>query len=82
MRFWFKRKNLQPTTVETDEVSFNQFLLELRAGGYPIITRFGLPAYLVDDDFFEYILQESVGVDVPVEEFAELWDEWSAENCE
>lgn len=40
-----------------------------------------LPAIVVDDDFLEYLEEESVEHSMDISEFAIYWNNWVRENC-
>lgn len=41
-----------------------------------------LPVVAIDDDFFEYLLEESIDSIVDINELAIYFAEWMKENCE
>lgn len=41
-----------------------------------------LPVVKIDDDFFEYLLEESIDSIVDINELAIYFAEWMKENCE
>ena len=41
-----------------------------------------LPIILVDDDFYEYLEEESAGQLIDVNELAIYFHQWMKENCE
>ena len=44
--------------------------------------QFDLPIMVADDDFLEFLQEESMGTDVDIDEAAELFGIWMAENCQ
>ena len=71
---WFKRKELTPEAV---------FEI-LRADAEKADDRydFGLPIMVADEDFIEFLQEESLGEEVDITEAAELFGIWMAENCD
>ena len=41
-----------------------------------------LPVIVVDDDFFEYLEEESAGNSIDINELAIYFSDWMKENCE
>ena len=75
MKFnWFKRKELTPEAV----LEILRADAEKESEDY----QFDLPIMVADDDFFEFLQEESMGNEIDINEAAELFGIWMAENCE
>jgi hypothetical protein len=76
---WFKRKEeLTPEAVL-------EILKARDEGGteeYHFGYEDGLPVMVADDDFLEFLEEESMGNEVDINEAAELFGIWMAENCQ
>ena len=71
MKFnWFKRK---------EELTPEAVLEILKADAEKAID---LPILVADDDFMEFLQEESVGDTIEMVEAAELFKIWMAENCQ
>jgi hypothetical protein len=70
---WFK-KELTP------EIVFE--ILKADAEKADEEYNFGLPIMVADDDFIEFLQEESLGEEVDITEAAELFGIWMAENCQ
>lgn len=80
MKFnWFKRKEeLTPEVVlEILKADSEEATAEYRFG-----YEKGLPVMVADDDFLEFLEEESMGNEVDINEAAELFGIWMAENCQ
>lgn len=80
MKFnWFKRKEeLTPEAVlEIIKADAEEATAEYRFG-----YKDGLPVMVADDDFLEFLEEESMGNEVDINEAAELFGIWMAENCQ
>jgi len=42
----------------------------------------GLPVMVADDDFLEFLQEESMGTEIELVELAELFKVWMADNCQ
>jgi hypothetical protein len=71
---WFKKNELTP------EVVFE--ILRADAEKAEEEYDFGLPIMVADDDFLEFLIEESIGNEVEMAEAAELFGIWMAENCD
>jgi hypothetical protein len=74
MKFnWFKKNELTPEMV----------LEILRADAEEAVDeyQFTLPIMWADDDFLEFLQEESIGNEVEMVEAAELFKIWMTENC-
>lgn len=76
---WFKRKEeLTPEVVlEILKADSEEATTEYRFG-----YKDGLPVMVADDDFLEFLEEESMGNEVDINEAAELFGIWMAENCQ
>ena len=72
---WFKRKEeLTPEAVLE--------ILKARDEEPTTEYKFDLPIMVADDDFLEFLQEESVGTEIEMVEAAELFNVWMAENCQ
>ena len=76
---WFKRKEeLTPEVVlEILKARDEEATAEYRFG-----YEKGLPVMVADDDFLEFLQEESMGTEIEMVEAAELFKIWMAENCD
>lgn len=81
MKFnWFKReKELTPEAVfEMLKADKEILVTEYVYGG----ETYDLPIVTADDDFLEFLQEESMGYEIDINEAAELFGIWMAENCQ
>ena len=83
MKFnWFKRKEeLTPEAVlQILKARDEEPTVEYKFGGYA----YDLPITVADDDFLEYLEEESIfpGDSIEMVEITELFAIWMAENCQ
>jgi len=80
MKFnWFKRKELTPAAVfEILRADAEKTTLEYVYEG----ETYDLPIVTADDDFLEFLQEESMGYEIDINEAAELFGIWMAENCQ
>jgi hypothetical protein len=76
---WFKNKDLTPEMVfeilKADaEKATMEYVFEGETYDLPIVT--------ADDDFLEFLQEESMGYEIDINEAAELFGIWMAENCQ
>jgi hypothetical protein len=75
---WFK-KELTPEMVfeilkADKEKATAEYVFEGETYDLPIVT--------ADDDFLEFLQEESMGYEIDINEAAELFGIWMAENCD
>ena len=80
MKFnWFKRKELTPEAVlEILKADAEKATVEYVYEG----ETYNLPIVLADEDFLEFLQEESMGTEIELVEAAELFQIWMAENCQ
>lgn len=80
MKFnWFKKKEeFTPEAVQTILDAQNETDLDEYSFGW----EGDLPIMVADDDFLEFLQEESMGHAIELVELAELFKIWMAENCE
>jgi hypothetical protein len=79
MKFsWFKRKELTPEIVLEILRADKEKAIE----EYPFGWKKDLPVMVADDDFLEFLQEESIGDSIEMVEVAELFAIWMAENCQ
>jgi len=80
MKFnWFKREKLTPAAVfEILRADAEKATLEYVYEG----ETYDLPIVTADDDFLEFLQEESMGYEIDINEAAELFGIWMAENCQ
>jgi hypothetical protein len=76
---WFKKQELTPEAVfeilkADKEKATMEYVFEGETYDLPIVT--------ADDDFFEFLQEESMGYEIDINEAAELFGIWMAENCD
>jgi len=72
---WFKRKEeLTPEAVLE--------IIKAQEEEHTTEYKFDLPIMVADDDFLEFLQEESMGTEIELVEAAELFDVWMAENCQ
>jgi len=75
---WFKKKELTPEIVLEILRADKEKATEEYHFGYEK----GLPVMWADDDFLEFLQEESMGTEIEMVEAAELFKVWMAENCQ
>jgi hypothetical protein len=60
-----------------DSDNLTDFYLEKILNG---ITINGLPVYVADDDFIEYLAEQGYGGNIDINEIGVEWDDWAKEN--
>jgi hypothetical protein len=60
-----------------DSDNLTDFYLEKIPNG---ITINGLPVYVADDDFIEYLAEQGYGGNIDINEIGVEWDDWAKEN--
>lgn len=74
MKFnWFRKK---------EELTPEAVLEILKADSEEATAEYKLPIMVADDDFLEFLEEESMGNEVNIDEAAELFGIWMAENCQ
>ena len=76
---WFKRKEeLTPEMV----MEILRADKEEATGEYHFGWEKGLPVMTADEDFLEFLQEESMGTEIELVEVTELFKIWMAENCQ
>jgi hypothetical protein len=79
MKFnWFKKQELTPEIVLEILRADKEKAIE----EYPFGWKKDLPVMVADDDFLEFLQEESIGDSIEMVEVAELFKIWMAENCQ
>jgi hypothetical protein len=79
MKFnWFKKQELTPEIVLEILRADKEKAIE----EYPFGWKKDLPVMVADDDFLEFLQEESIGDSIEMVEVAELFAIWMAENCQ
>jgi len=79
MKFnWFKKKELTPEAV----LEILKADAEEPVNEYRFTWENNMPVMTADDDFLEFLQEESMGTEIEMVEAAELFKVWMAENCQ
>jgi hypothetical protein len=62
--------------------NFGEELDTFLNGSAPGMVLNGLPVLVADDDFLEYLQEESLGPTVELDDLLNAWNEWAAANVE
>jgi hypothetical protein len=81
MKFnWFKRKEEFTPEMVMEILKADKEILTTEE--YYFGYEKGLPVMTADDDFLEFLQEESMGTEIELVEITELFAIWMAENCQ